>query len=74
MNMKLNGAEWRVRESSHGGFFAEYGIPHAGGSLAPSGIGYTMPAFIVYRASRFDTRKQAERYIKDQSGSPRIGG
>ena len=56
--------EWRIRESGHGGFVAEYGASHAGGVLAPSGIGCTMPAFIVYESARFDTRRQAEAYIK----------
>ena len=56
--------EWRIRESSFGGFMAEYGSRHKGGMLAPNGIGYTMPAFIVTKAARFDTRQQAERYIE----------
>lgn len=61
--------EWRIRESSHGGFVAEYGAEHTGGVLAHSGVGVTMPAFIVYQSSHFDTRKQAERYIKNKGGS-----
>ena len=56
--------EWRIRESSHGGFVAERGMKHEGGVSAPSGIGCTMPAFIVYESSHFDTRCQAEAYIK----------
>ena len=60
--------KWRIRESSHGGFVAEYGAEHRGGVPGPSGIGYTMPAFIVYRSSRFDTRREAEHYIKKQGG------
>lgn len=56
--------EWRIRESSHGWFVAERGIAHEGGVLAPTGIGCTMPAFIVYESARFDTRRQAEAYIK----------
>ena len=56
--------EWRIRESSHGGFVAERGMEHEGGVLAPSGIGCTMPAFIAYESSHFDTRRQAEAYIK----------
>ena len=35
--------EWRIRESSHGGFVAERGMKHEGGVLAPSDIGCTMP-------------------------------
>ena len=56
--------KWRIRESSHGGYVAERGISHEGDALAPSGIGYTMPAFIVYESRRFDTMAQARRYIE----------
>lgn len=55
--------EWRIRPCSHGGFVAEYGSKHNGGILSPSGIGFTMPGFIVYRSVHFNTKKQAERYI-----------
>lgn len=58
--------EWRIRKSGHGGFVAEKGIPHKGGELSPHGLGYTMPAFIVYESANFDTRKQAENYISRQ--------
>lgn len=61
--------EWRIRESGHGGFEAEKGIAHEGGVLAPSGVGVTIPAFIIYESAHFDTRKQAERYIKKKGGS-----
>ena len=61
--------EWRIRESSHGGFVAERGVKHEGGVLAPSGIGYTMPVFIVYESSHFDTRRQAEAYIRRRTKS-----
>lgn len=56
--------EWRIRETSFGDFMAEYGSRHEGGMLSHNGIGYTMPAFIVTEAARFDTRQQAERYIE----------
>ncbi len=56
--------EWRIRESGHGGFVAERGIKHEGGVLSPSGIGFTLPAFIVYESARFDTKKEAERFIR----------
>lgn len=55
--------EWRIRESSHGGCVAEYGIKHEGGASVGL-VGYTMPAFIVYWMSCFDTRRQAEAYIR----------
>lgn len=40
------------------------GMKHEGGVLAPSGIGCTMPVFIVYESSHFDTCRQAEAYIR----------
>lgn len=55
--------EWRIRENSRGGYVAERGIRQAGGVLAPSGMGVTMPAFITYEEASFATRKEAERYI-----------
>lgn len=55
--------EWRIRESGHGRFIAERGMQTEKGTLAPNGIGYIMPAFIVYESTKFDTKKQAERYI-----------
>lgn len=57
--------EWRIRESSHGGVVAEYGAPHTGGVEIGNRPGITMSAFIAYYSGRFDTRKQAERYIKN---------
>lgn len=58
--------EWRIRESSHGGFIASYGLPHTGGVSFGNRPGVTMPAFIEYRSIRFDTLKQAERYVAKQ--------
>ncbi len=55
--------EWRIRESGHGGYVAERGIWHEGGVVAPTGIGCTLPAFIVYESAWFDRLKAAERYI-----------
>lgn len=37
--------EWRIRESSHGGFVAERGMKNEGGVLAPSGIDCTGQRF-----------------------------
>lgn len=56
--------EWRIRESGHGGFVAERGIEHCGGSQVPGIIGATMPAFIVYEMERFDTEREAKAYIR----------
>ena len=47
--------EWRIRDSSHGG------------ALAPSGVGVTMPAFIVYESTRFETRRRAEAYVRERT-------
>ena len=57
--------EWRIRESSHGGFVAECGIPREGGVQITS-AGVTMPCFFVYRSTNFPTLKQAERYVKNE--------
>lgn len=56
--------EWRIRECGHGGFVAELGIRHEGGVLSPAGVGVTLPAFVVYESAWFNTRKQAERFIR----------
>ena len=57
--------EWRIRKSASG-YYAEHGAKHNGGALGPSGIGYTMESFIVYVSARFDTEKEAERYIREE--------
>lgn len=56
--------EWRIRKSGHGGFVAEKGIK-VESKPNPCGIGYIMPAFIVYEMHSFDTEKQALSYIKN---------
>ena len=56
--------EWRIRESGHGGYLAEKGIEVKGGTEVGYKPGYYMPAFIAYESSRFDTKRQAENYIK----------
>lgn len=58
--------EWRIRESSHGGYVAEHGIAHQGGTRVGF-VGCTMPAFIVCESSSFPTLRQAERYVKEKS-------
>lgn len=55
--------EWIIEESSHGGVKAGYGIRHEGGVEVGYKPGVTMPCFIAYYITRFDTRKQAERFI-----------
>lgn len=60
----LSGMSWRIRACGDGRFAAEYGAEHKGGESAASGVGVTMPAFLVYRMARFETRKQAERFVK----------
>lgn len=54
--------EWRIRESKRG-FYAEYGGYVQPGTVAGFKPGFYMPAFIVSVSYRFDTRKQAEKYI-----------
>ena len=60
---------WGNRQCSHGGLVAERGLKHEGGVLDPSGFGCTMPVFIVYESSHFDTRRQAEAYIRRRTKS-----
>ena len=55
--------EWRIRESERG-FYAEYGGYVRGGTPVGFKPGCYMPGFNVSESARFDTRKQAERYIK----------
>lgn len=59
--------EWRIRESSRGGFVVEYGAKIKSGIEAGYKPGYFMPAFIVYKSAHFDTEKEAERYIKSMT-------
>lgn len=56
--------EWRIRESAHGGFCAEYGGYIQSGIEAGFKPGFYMPGFHVSESSRFDTRQEAEEYIK----------
>lgn len=57
--------EWRLRERSNGGWVAEKGAK-VESQPNPCGIGYIMPAFIVYEAHTFDTKRQALNFIKHQ--------
>ena len=61
--MAAENFKWCIRESSHGGVVADYGIPHAGGVQIGSMPGVTMPAFLVYYSASFPTKKAAERFI-----------
>ena len=54
--------EWRIRESGRG-VYAEYGGYIQPGMAAGFKPGFYMPGFHVSESSRFDTRKQAEKYI-----------
>ena len=58
--------EWRIRESSNGGWVAEKGIEikSAEAGYKP---GFFMPGFMVYEMVRFDTKAQAEKYISKQT-------
>ena len=57
--------KWRIRESRNG-WYAEQGI-EIGSVECTWKPGYTMPGFIVYRSARFDTKRQAEKYIEQHS-------
>ena len=57
--------EWRIRESRNG-FFAEYGGQIASGIEAGYMPGCIMPVFMVQESARFDTRRQAERYVRER--------
>ena len=57
--------EWRLRERSNGEWVAEKGAK-VESQPNPCGIGYIMPAFIVYEAHTFDTKRQALNFIKHQ--------
>ncbi len=59
--------KWRIRESSHGGFTVERGLEDKGGERIPGMLGFTMPAFIVYEMFNFDTRRKAEKYVRQRS-------
>lgn len=58
--------EWRIRKSGHGGYVVEKGVK-VESMPNPFGIGFIMPAFIVYESRTFDTEKQALKYKEKQS-------
>lgn len=55
--------EWRIVESSRG-YYAQYGGRIERGTEVGYGPGYFMPCFHVSESARFDTKKEAERYIE----------
>ena len=61
--------EWRIREASDGSFHAEYGGYIESGIKTGFKPGFYMPGFRVQKSSRFDTRKEAEKYIGDQENN-----
>jgi len=61
-----NEMEWRIRESSHGGWVVEKGMKIKSVEVEYK-PGCYMPGFMVYEMSRFDTRKQAETFVKKQT-------
>lgn len=58
--------EWRIRESERG-YYAEYGGYVQPGILAGFTPGYYMPCFNASESARFDTREEAEKYIKEKN-------
>lgn len=59
---------WKIRKSALG-FVAEKGCEVKSGTPSPLGIGFLMPAFIVYESATFKTKRQAEKYIIKKGGS-----
>ena len=59
--------EWRIREGARG-YYAEYGGQVPPGTNAGYVPGYFISCFHVSESARFDTRSQAERYIKSRKG------
>ena len=55
--MKLT---WRIVESKRG-FHAQGGVEFKADES-------TNPGFVVYQSARFNTRRQAEKYIERQNG------
>lgn len=53
----------RIRESAHGGYVVEVGKTLET-QENPIGIGYIMPAFIVYKSSHHNTLKEAKEEAK----------
>lgn len=56
--------EWRVRKNDYGWWVAEKGYK-VESQPNPFGIGYIMPAFIVYEMHTCKTEKQALKYIAE---------
>lgn len=59
---------WKIRKSDFG-FVAEKGCEVKSGTPAPGGIGFLMPAFIVYESATFKTKRQAEKYVARNGGT-----
>ena len=57
--------EWRVSEGDHGEYVAEGGHTF---SVKEAPSSEPKEIFVAFTIARFDTRKQAERYIARQSG------
>lgn len=51
--------EWRILKTNQG-VYAELGMPNNGENHNP----FIVSQFIVYESHRFDTEKQAHRYIE----------
>lgn len=58
--------EFRIRKDSLGDYIVEEGMS-VKSQPNPCGIGQIMEGFIVYSKQRFDTEKQATKYIKSKA-------
>ena len=57
--------KWRIEVGINRGFIAEYGFEHADGVEVGYKPGCTMPRFTIYFVAWFDTKEQAEAYIRE---------
>lgn len=62
---------WRIREVEHG-FMLEKGMFHEGGILGPTSIGFTMPGFIQYEFSCYNTESEAMKELKRKNPSNKL--
>lgn len=57
--------EYKIIESSRGGYTVQAGLTHKGGAMNPTGCpGVTMPAFIVYESCHCDSHREASAAVE----------
>ena len=55
--------EWRITKT-RSGYHAEYGSHVKPGTVAGFRPGFIMPGFIVQESARFDTEREAKKFIE----------